>query len=300
MALVRVIGEALWIVVRDRLGGLHVEERRVVKEETCVPAATLSGRVDAGAATKWRDGNGQRRRSTEDSGREQSAFIHILSFLPLTDLHTLIPATMSPSPPVRMPRVILVRHGETEWSLSGQHTGETDIPLTAHGEEVMARLAPTFVGVNSPEGDKQDRRFTVDPTRISHIWTSPRTRSRRTLQLLLAHLTEHELANVVQPEVKPECQEWRYGFAEGRKTGEIRQEWPGWDIWVDGTKDHATRPELKGESAEDMTKRIDGTIAEIKRLQKAVIEGHPERTHDQAVMQKGGDVMIVSHGHHSR
>lgn len=207
---------------------------------------------------------------------------------------------MAPAKPIRMPRVILVRHGETEWSISGQHTGQTDLPLTPNGEAVMARLAPTFVGVNSPQGDAQDRRFTVDPTRISHIWTSPRKRSRRTLQLLLAHLTEEELNNVVQPEVREECQEWRYGSAEGKKTAEVRQEWPGWDIWVDGTRDHPTDPNLKGESAEEMTRRIDGTIAEIKALQKAVIEGHPETTHDDAVMQKGGDIMIVSHGHHSR
>lgn len=200
-----------------------------------------------------------------------------------------------------MPRVILARHGETEWSISGQHTGRSDIPLTPHGEEVMARLAPTFIGVNSPAGDSKDRRFTVDPTRISHIFTSPRTRSRRTLQLMLSHLTEGELTKVVSPEVKEECREWDYGAYEGKKTEEIRAGRPDWDIWRDGTPDHPQDPtNLPGETAEHMTARIDGVIAEIRRLQKAVIEGHPETLHDAEVVKRGGDVMLVCHGHFNR
>lgn len=209
--------------------------------------------------------------------------------------------TVTADPSLPMPRVILARHGETLWSISGQHTGRSDIPLTAHGEEVMARLAPTFIGVNSPEGDKKDRRFTVDPTKISHIWTSPRTRSRRTLQLMLSHLTEDELKNVEAPEIKQECREWDYGAYEGKKTGEIRSGRPTWDIWVDGTPDHPDDPvNFPGESAEAMTARVDSVIAKIRELQKAVVEGHAESLHDDAVAQKGGDVMLVCHGHFNR
>lgn len=206
---------------------------------------------------------------------------------------------MAPTPLGRMPRVIIVRHGETAWSLpsAGYHTGVTDLPLLPQGEDKINKLAPTFVGVNRPE---EPIKYTLDPTRISHIWCSPRIRSRRTLQLLLAHLPEEELANVVEPEIKQEVREWDYGFAEGKKTGEVRKTHPGWDIWVDGTADDPERPEYKGETAEEMTARIDGTIAQIKSIHKAVIEGHPERTHDDAVMAKGGDILIVSHGHHSR
>ncbi|CAO1626179.1 unnamed protein product [Parajaminaea phylloscopi] len=199
-----------------------------------------------------------------------------------------------------MPRVILARHGPTEWSLSGQHTGRTDIPLTPGGEDVIARLGPTFVGVNGVKSRSQGRTFTLDPTKVSHIWTSPRLRSRRTLQLLLQHLTEEELQDVVAPEIKEDLREWDYGFCEGKLTGEIRQAMPNWDIWVDGTPDHPDNPDLPGETAEHMTERIDRTIAEIKRLQKAVVEGHPETTHDDAVIKKGGDILLVSHGHHAR
>lgn len=199
-----------------------------------------------------------------------------------------------------MPRVIVARHGPTEWSVSGQHTGRTDIPLTPQGEAVIAKLGPTFVGVNNAKSKELGRNFTLDPTKISHIWTSPRLRSRRTLQLLLQHLTEDELKDVVPSEIKEDLREWDYGFCEGKKTDEIRAKMPNWDIWVDGTPDHPEDPNLPGESAEHMTERIDRTIAEIKALQKAVVEGHPETTHDEAVIKKGGDILLVSHGHHSR
>lgn len=192
-----------------------------------------------------------------------------------------------------MPRVILARHGETEWSISGQHTGRSDIPLTPHGEDVMRQLAPTFIAC---DGSKM-----VDPRRVSHILCSPRTRSQKTLQLMFAHLSEAERSEIVPVETVQDCREWDYGAYEGLVTAEIRKKHPGWDIWVEGTPDHPDRPtELPGESAEAMTQRVDRVIAKIRTLQKAVIEGRPQDTHDAAVMQRGGDVMLVAHGHFNR
>ncbi|KDN43109.1 hypothetical protein K437DRAFT_278827 [Tilletiaria anomala UBC 951] len=206
-----------------------------------------------------------------------------------------------------MPRVILARHGETLWSLSGQHTGRTDIPLTEHGEHVMRVLAPSIVGVPAPGAPgaaaEDSKRLLVDPHRISHIFISPRRRSQRTLQLLLEHLTPAERAQVVKPEIRQECREWDYGACEGLTSAQIRAR-PGmqnWDIWRDGTPDHPTRPaELPGESAQQMTQRVDAVIAHIRYLQKAVIEGHAETTHDPEIVRRGGDILLIAHGHYNR
>lgn len=108
-----------------------------------------------------------------------------------------------------MPRVILARHGETEWALSGQHTGRSDIPLTPHGRDVMLQLAPTFV---SCDGSKM-----IDPRRISHILCSPRTRSQDTLKLMFAHLTDEERSQIVSTETLQDLREWDYGAYEGKK-----------------------------------------------------------------------------------
>lgn len=85
------------------------------------------------------------------------------------------------------------------------------------------------------------------------------------------------------------------------QTHEIREIHAGWDIWTEGTPDHPDRPqELPGESAESMMARVDRVIEKIRVLQKAVIEGRSAETHDQAVIQRGGDVMVVAHGHFNR
>jgi probable phosphoglycerate mutase len=104
-----------------------------------------------------------------------------------------------------MPRVILARHGETAWSLSGQHTGRTELALTARGEAQMRALAPTFVGAGN----------FLDARRVSHIFVSPRRRSQATLGIMLEHLSADERAQVVPMEVLQECREWDYGAYEG-------------------------------------------------------------------------------------
>jgi broad specificity phosphatase PhoE len=102
--------------------------------------------------------------------------------------------------------LLLARHGETTWSASGQHTGLTDLPLTAEGEEQARALAPLFAGYD-----------------VVAAWTSPLQRAARTAEL--AGLTA---------EVDPDLVEWDNGLFEGRTTMDIRQEQPGWWLWTDG------------------------------------------------------------------
>jgi broad specificity phosphatase PhoE len=102
----------------------------------------------------------------------------------------------------------LVRHGQTEWSLSGKHTGRTDIPLTAHGEDEARALAPWL-------GD----------IRFARVLTSPRQRARRTC----------ELAGLGQAaEIEPDLAEWDYGDYESKLSSDILKERSDWNIFRDG------------------------------------------------------------------
>ena len=105
-------------------------------------------------------------------------------------------------------RLYLVRHGETEWSLSGQHTGRSDIPLTGHGEDEARALAPCLRDIP-----------------FAHVLTSPRQRARRTC----------ELAGLgTAAEIEPDLAEWDYGEYEGRLSADIRELRPGWMVFRDG------------------------------------------------------------------
>lgn len=108
----------------------------------------------------------------------------------------------------------LIRHGETEWSLSGAHTGRTDIPLTAAGEENARRIGQRLAG----------REFAL-------VLVSPLQRARRTCEL--AGYGE-------QAQIEPNLQEWDYGSYEGRTSEDIRKERPGWLVFRDGTPDGET------------------------------------------------------------
>src|SRR5882724_5594329 len=101
----------------------------------------------------------------------------------------------------------LIRHGETEWSLSGAHTSRTDISLTEKGREQASALAPILAN------------HTFDL-----VLTSPRARAQETCRL--AGLD----ADAV---VDPNLQEWDYGIFEGKTTPEIRKQIPGWSVWKD-------------------------------------------------------------------
>jgi probable phosphoglycerate mutase len=129
-------------------------------------------------------------------------------------------------------RIFLIRHGETEWSLSGQHTGITDIPLTAHGETQAASLVPRLKGVA-----------------FSHVFASPRQRARRTC----------ELAGLgAQAVTEPAVAEWDYGDYEGRRSADIRRDRPDWAIFRDGCPG--------GESPGQISARADGVIDRLSKL----------------------------------
>jgi probable phosphoglycerate mutase len=124
--------------------------------------------------------------------------------------------------------VVLVRHGETEWSRAGKHTGRTDVPLTEAG-----RRQAQVVGA-----ELQKRRFAA-------VWTSPLARAAETCRL--AGFGDVAVA-------KDELMEWDYGDYEGRTTPEIREERPGWTLWRDGV--HG------GETAEQVGARVDRVLAD--------------------------------------
>ncbi|TFK91667.1 phosphoglycerate mutase-like protein [Polyporus arcularius HHB13444] len=166
-----------------------------------------------------------------------------------------------------MPRLFLIRHGQTEWSISGRHTGRTDIPLTADGEKEAAEQAAILVG----EGR------IIDPKNICTVFVSPRIRAHRTFHLLFDHLPEKP-HHVITEEVR----EWDYGEYEGLLSSEIKQRNPNWLIWRDGCPG--------GESVEEMCGRVDTVIAKVREL------------HRQWKEEGKGcrDVVIVAHGHFNR
>ncbi|EXJ69627.1 2,3-bisphosphoglycerate-dependent phosphoglycerate mutase [Cladophialophora psammophila CBS 110553] len=191
------------------------------------------------------------------------------------------------------PRCFIVRHGETEWSLSGKHTGTTDIPLTKDGEKRVRTTGKALVG---------DDRLIV-PKQLVHIYVSPRHRAQRTLELLSLGCQEpypwqqsqskpndHEpLHRTNAPvTVDPRIAEWDYGDYEGITSAEIRalrkeQGLGPWDIWRDGCPG--------GESPQDIINRIDDLIREIREKYHCKVIGKPK--------QPGvtGDVLVVGHGH---
>ena len=141
-------------------------------------------------------------------------------------------------------RLLLLRHGETEWSSTGRHTGHTDIDLTATGRE-QAELAAKALAELQP----------TDPLVIS----SPRRRALRTAGL----------AGLTVDEVSPLLTEWDYGDYEGLTTAQIRETVPGWTLW--------THPCPGGETAAQVTERADRAIAlalEHMQTRDVVFVGH--------------------------
>ena len=133
---------------------------------------------------------------------------------------------------VDLPIVYLARHGETAWSLSGQHTGRTDIVLTAQGERNARRLGDRLEGIA-----------------FAKVFTSPLKRAARTC----------ELAGFgAEGEVDPDLVEWDYGGYEGRTSVEIRAERPDWLLWRDGCPG--------GESPEQVGVRADLVIDRVRAV----------------------------------
>ena len=134
-----------------------------------------------------------------------------------------------------LPEVYLARHGETAWTLTGQHTGRTDIPLTARGEHNAMRLRQRLNGVT-----------------FAKVFVSPLGRARRTCELAGFGDTGTIVADV---------QEWDYGDYEGRRTADIRRERPDWDLFRDGCPG--------GESVAAIGARADRVIARLR-----AVDGH--------------------------
>jgi len=129
-------------------------------------------------------------------------------------------------------RLFLIRHGESEWSLSVQHTGHTDIALTAHDEELARALGPSLWAV-----------------RFDHVLTSPTHRAQRTCALA-------GLGGAA--EMEPDLAEWDYGEYEGQTSADIRQKRPGWNVFRDGCPG--------GETVEEVALRADRLITRLATL----------------------------------
>jgi probable phosphoglycerate mutase len=140
-----------------------------------------------------------------------------------------------------LPEVYLARHGETAWTISRQHTGKTDIPLTERGERNARSLGERLRGMT-----------------FARVLVSPMQRARRTA----------ELAGLAQEaEVDADLMEWDYGEYEGLTTAEIRRDRPGWDLFRDGNPG--------GESVEAIGARADRVIARLSPIEgRTILFGH--------------------------
>lgn len=154
------------------------------------------------------------------------------------------------------PRVFLVRHGETTWAKSGRYTGSTEIELTPMGAAQVFSTANRLVGAGK----------LLDPSRLAHVFVSPRKRATRTFELLLSGAVERQ--NVTLTE---DIAEWDYGDYEGLKAEEIidlrkeRRLDTKWDIWSDGCEG--------GESMKQVTERLDRLISQIREIQSPYMKG---------------------------
>ena len=135
----------------------------------------------------------------------------------------------------------LVRHGQTEWSKSGQHTSITDLDLTETGVEQATAL--------------RDR---LDPSEFGLVMCSPRLRAQKTARL----------AGFDRFLVEPDLAEWYYGDFEGLTSAQVREQYPGWRIWFNGCRN--------GESSEEVRARLTRVVARVRAsgVEKAVCFAH--------------------------
>ena len=136
-----------------------------------------------------------------------------------------------------LPRLYLARHGETAWSLTGQHTGLTDLPLTERGERNARNLGPRLAGLA-----------------FAKVFTSPLQRATRTCELA---------GFAAFAEVDPDLVEWDYGKYEGIRTAEIHAGRPGWQLFRDGCPG--------GESPDQVGARADRVVSRVRAVNGDVL-----------------------------
>lgn len=136
-----------------------------------------------------------------------------------------------------LPVICLARHGETAWSLSGQHTGLTDLPLTEHGERNARSLAKRLNGL-----------------KFAQVFTSPLQRAARTCELAGFARTA---------EMDRDLVEWNYGQYEGRTSADIEKDNPGWQLFRDGCPG--------GESPPQVGERADRVVSRVRAIQGDVL-----------------------------
>ena len=164
-------------------------------------------------------------------------------------------------------RIVLVRHAETVWSLTGQHTGTTDLPLTDRGRALTERLRERLAG-----------------DRFAQVLTSPLRRAAETCRIT---------GFGDEAQLRDDLVEWDYGVHEGRTTADIRIDHPGWDLWRDGA------PE--GESPADVERRTDRLIADLLAMCEhggdVLVFGHGHGLTALTVRWLG---LPIGHGRHFR
>lgn len=133
-------------------------------------------------------------------------------------------------------QIFLIRHGETEWSLAGRHTGRTDLPLTENGERRASHLRERLQGIT-----------------FAHVRTSPLQRARRTCVLA---------GFGAAARIESDLQEWDYGDYEGRTTADIQAQRPRWNVFQDGCP--------HGESVEQISQRADRVLTGLRPLVGAI------------------------------
>ncbi|KAF5227003.1 hypothetical protein FANTH_14910 [Fusarium anthophilum] len=169
------------------------------------------------------------------------------------------------------PAVFLIRHGQTEWSELGRFTGKTEKELTDTGKKEALALGHSLVGPQK----------LIDPSQLAHIFVSPRIRAKETFELVTGNFPEaREKASFDE-----DFREWDHGDYEGMTEQQIKDSRAEkgldtsseWSIWTGGCEG--------GESVKDMTTRVQGVIASIRKVQERYIGS-----------EKDGNIMIVAHG----
>src|ERR1700739_2631967 len=136
-----------------------------------------------------------------------------------------------------LPTVYLARHGETAWSLTGRHTGLTDLPLTERGQRTARQLGERLKGLA-----------------FAKVLTSPLQRARHTCELA---------GFAAVAEIDPDLVEWDYGEYEGRRTSDIRAECPNWQLFRDGCPG--------GESPQQVAARADHVLIQVRETDANIL-----------------------------